>query len=152
MTPSRVVNRSPTALLCELTRLKSQQKVFESAESHVNIDCLNELYDNTSVTISIQGKSVIHIFNQIEQTRIQHVQDQTIFLEESQASGNGINFRMKEIKQNLQTQRIHKHSMEAVRQQIVNINKEIEKTKLNNSNKILILQNNTDDLFFQKQI
>ena len=147
MTPTRKANKSATALLCELTRLKTQQKIFESAEYNLNIDYSNKLF---LTTISIQGNSAFHISNQIKQTRIQLVHEQAIFLGEYREIVNYINFKIKEIKQNLLTERIHQYSMEGLRQHIVSINTEIERMKLNNNNKLLSLQKIADDSFFPR--
>ncbi|XP_065366910.1 uncharacterized protein LOC135959774 [Calliphora vicina] len=138
--------KSPTTLLCELTRLKTQQKYLEYAEVKLNVSSFqnNDKFSSTSSSLpNLRDSTVTHI----EQLRIQIEGELNAFLQQSRATVNDIYLEVEKIKENIQPDRLDKYSVADLRQHIVCINTEIEKFKLKNSNQLLLLQKSCEDLF-----
>ncbi|XP_046809349.1 uncharacterized protein LOC124420489 [Lucilia cuprina] len=129
--------KSSTTLLCELTRLKTQQKYLECSEVKVNIT--NNIA-SSSTTLSNQCDSATHVANEIQQLQIQLEGELNAYLQQSRTTANDIYLKIKEINENMQSERLAEFSVSDLRNQISCVNSDIESLKLKNFNELSLLQ------------
>lgn len=148
--------KSPTTLLCELTRLKTQQKYLECTDVKLNMRGFRDTNNITSTTtvLSLQRNehiSTVIMFNEIKLIRIKLDKEMSIFRQQSRAVVNNIFFEVKKIKEDIKQEYLYKNSLGDIRQQTVSINAEIDELKSKNCNELSLLKQNPNYFLFNKQ-
>lgn len=134
---------SPTTMLCELTRLKAQQKYIECTDVKLNIRGFRDT-DTIPSTISVllrnEHISTVIMFKEIDQIRIKLDEEMSSFRQQSRAVVNNIFFEVKKIKEDIKQEYLYKKSLEDIRLQTVCINAEIDKLKSKNCTELSLLK------------
>ncbi|XP_013114512.2 uncharacterized protein LOC106092256 [Stomoxys calcitrans] len=132
--------KSCTTLLCEITRLKSQQKYLESSQAklipeHFLEDCATSASTTaSSLEANCAIKDVENFKRQLDEALLEHLQ-------KSRATVKDICHEIKKIREDtLKVQSLEICSMDKLRKRIIGINTQIESLQTRNTNELKLLQ------------
>ena len=136
--------KSCTTLLCELTRLKSQQKYLECNQVKLNADnFLDEehLENATATTNSNCNAKTVSMINEIENLKCQ-------FESNLQAHRASALFEVKDVwlsvnkirEDVMQPERLKQFSLQSIRERIISINSQLERLNSKNRDELAGLQ------------
>lgn len=148
--------KSSTTLVCELTRLKSQQKYLECNQVKLIPEHFYDTNDSIISTATIAGTAdckskdntvVIQLINEIEHLKIQLDRELTVFRQQSRTDVKDMCLQIKQIKEDIQRpDRLHKYPMGALREHIIGINTQLERLNLKNATELQMLQKECENL------
>lgn len=142
-------SKSSTTLLCEITRLKTQQKFLE--HNHIKLNFNNHSESNTVQSLMLStaecNQSLKQDIMKINLLNTQLDKNLQTFCEQSQIEVQNIVLKMKQIKEYLKPRNLNDHSVGKLRGHIIEINTDIEKLYLQNSNELKVLQSNIRNLY-----
>lgn len=138
---------SCTTLLCEITRLKSQQKYLESNQSKLTPD---QFYDNeesspTPIARPEKNEKIVGFVNEIEDFKTQLERDFTEYRQESRATVKDMYFQIRQIRENMtQPERLNEVSNQSMRELMISVNTQIETLQSRNANELKHLQSQVE--------
>lgn len=145
-------SKSGTTLLLEITRLKTQQRFLEYNLIKLKFSNFSESHRDLKpsclmISTLESNQSVIHVITELNQLKTQLDKNLQKFCQQSWIEVKNTELKIKQIKEYIQCGNLNEHSIGTLRENVIDINTDIEKLNLQNSNKLKILQNNAQNLY-----
>ncbi|XP_068146701.1 uncharacterized protein [Drosophila tropicalis] len=144
---------TPTAILCELARLKAQQKYLECNQTKLNpqhfqdddlqIDEVNDLQDTKSNDNSRPNSSsaVISLINEIERVKVKLDDKLKTYRTAKRDELQDMWHYMGSLREDVfQPERLSQYTMNALRERIVGLNGQLERLKIQNCKELEMLK------------
>ncbi|XP_017837523.1 uncharacterized protein LOC108596368 [Drosophila busckii] len=132
----RQIKGTPTSIMCELMRLKAQQKYLECNQVKLNA---NNFVDSEESTVEAENK-VVSLINDIE--RLKHELNSKLQqqLAEKRAQLQDMWHMMHTLKQDVfQPERLSLYSVNAVRERIMGLNAQLQRLGVQNAKELASL-------------
>lgn len=139
--------KTNTALLCELTRLKAQQKYLEANQIKLtpeNICSYNGAYDPSTATDACN--QVLNAINEINLLKSQQDNEVNKFRLTLRTSAKDIYRELKQLRDDIKSENCTENlSLDSMRRKIVDISTLIDGLKIKNTNELKTLQSQYND-------
>lgn len=151
-TSNKTKRKSSTTLMCELTRLKSQQKYLECNQVKLIVDNFFDTdgSSNTNTTgrpTQTNNSSVINLINEIEKLKTQFDSELAAFRQKSRTAVKDMCLQIKHIREDIQQpDRLQLYPIGALREHIIGINAQIERLNSKNAAELQLLQKECENL------
>ncbi|XP_073848927.1 uncharacterized protein [Musca autumnalis] len=146
--------KSHTALLCEITRLRAQQKYLEANQIKIspNNFC-NDSGSHVSSTGSNEPNELVNTINEINNLKGQHETETDKFRLKTRNIATDICREVKQLREDTKPEKcLENLSIDAIRARIISINTRIDALRTKNTNEIKALQNQYPYLEKEAQI
>lgn len=143
--PNIKIFKSSTKIICELIRLKVQQKCMECDTSNLNASCFKE--DKQVSSDASNPPSILHecnsnfrILSIIQKLKTKLDLELYLFLQECNSEIKHIFLSLIEIKEHAEKKNYSTHRLDNFQQHILSINSELQKLKLKNAYLLSVLE------------